>query len=377
MPDGDQPAWLGRDAWFRTVDSYAAVTDLLGDARMHANLVDTLEGLGLGSGPAREHMAVGFLSTNGSTHKAHRNVVAPWFTPRAVEAVRPTASAAAERLTDELVSATTCDFVTAFAVPYITEVTATFLGIPHEDPSGYIGFVRLINSRDEDFARRVDEFERGFEGLATLSRRLLFEESGAEDGVVAKLARAVAQHELPEMVAVMFLVGVFTAGNDPAINQLGLAIEVLSERPAMWDQLGSGSLDVAAVVEELLRYRPTNQQISRRVDESFSYESVDFREGEAIVLRLAAANHDPCRFAAPDDFAPEVNTGAHVAFGFGAHYCIGAALARLQLQQALSTLAARATCPTIVELVSKPEGGIAGADRLVVSMRPRSAARSD
>jgi len=377
MPNGEQPDWLGRDAWFRTVGSFAAVTDLLADPRMHANLVDTLAGLGLGSGPAREHMAVGFLSTNGATHKTYRNVVAPWFTPRAVEGVRPTAEAAAARLTDELLAAGEADVITGFAVPYITAVTAAFLGIPDTDPAGYLGFVRLINSRDEDFTRRVDEFERGFEGLATLSRRLLAERGGADHGVVDRLADAIAGGALPEMVAVMFLVGVFTAGNDPAINQLGLAIEVLADHPTTWDGIGDGSIDVAPVVEELLRYRPTNQQISRRVDESFSYEGVDFREDEAIVLRLAAANHDPCRFAEPDRFGPDVNTGSHLAFGFGAHYCIGAALARLQLQVALAVLAARATCPTVIELVAKPEGGIAGADRLVVSVRSRGTPTSD
>jgi cytochrome P450 len=150
-------------------------------------------------------------------------------------------------------------------------------------------------------------------------------------------------------------------------------IEVMSEQPELWDALGVEARDPAPVIEEVLRLRPTNHQVNRQIAESFEYDGARFHEGEQVIMRLEAANHDRCRFANADEFDLEANDGAHVAFGFGPHYCLGAALARAQLQEALRTLAERLTCPAVLESVPKPEGGIVGPARLLISFTPRDA----
>jgi cytochrome P450 len=341
------------------------------DPRIHADLLIFAEGVGISSGPFWDLLATSFLSINGAEHRRLRSIVAMSFTPKSVDAVRPLARAEAHRRIDHVAPRGECEFVESFAAPYVAAVTAAFLGIPYEDLGVYLPYVGLVNSRSSDPGRRAEECTAGALGLTNYARSLVRGEDQLRGTVIATIARSVREGDLPESTAVSLVVGLLSAGNDPTINQLGVMIEVMSEQPHLWDALCAGESEPAPVIEEVLRFRPTNHQVNRRVAKSFEYDGVRFEEGQQLIMRLVAANHDRCRFANPDEFDLEANYGSHVAFGFGPHYCLGAALARAQLQEALRALTVRLTCPTVLESVPKPEGGIVGPARLSISFTAR------
>ena len=122
----------------------------------------------------------------------------------------------------------------------------------------------------------------------------------------------------------------------------------------------------------VLRFRSTNQAVNRRVDQSFEYHGVQWVEGHQIMVALGAANHDPRRFADPDHFNIDANRGSHLAFGFGPHYCLGAALARAQLQEALRALSSRLECPVVDGATQHPvSGSLMGPTSLELSLAVR------
>jgi cytochrome P450 len=372
VANGQERDWLGRMSWFRTIEGWRAVTELLGDTRMHADILGMFEGLGLQPGPFRDLLSASLLSMNGAEHKRVRAVVASEFTPKSVDRLRPDTRLVAQERIDRFAADGECEFIGAFAVPYVGAATAPFLGIPPGELDEFLPYVRLFGSRDQDHERRLANSSEGMLGLAAYARRLLERrESHPTDDVISTIADAARRGDLREVEAVALVVGVLSAGHDPTINQLGLMIEVMSEHPDLWDAVGTGQVDPTGVIEEVLRYRPTNHQVARCAAQSFEYDGVQFDEGERLVVRLVTASHDPRHFASANEFDPETNRGTHLAFGFGPHYCLGAALARMQLQEGLRVLSNRLHCPRVVASEPIAEGGIVGPASLSIAFRAR------
>ena len=165
-----------------------------------------------------------------------------------------------------------------------------------------------------------------------------------------------------------------SAGLEPTINQLGIMVSVLSSRPDIWQSLAAGEVTASTVVEAVLRFRSTNQGAARFVAEPFDYHGVHFDDGEAVLVGLAAANHDPRQFPSPEELVLEGERSSHLAFGFGPHFCLGAALARVQLQEALSALTRGMTRPEITHLEELEPGGLIGPSSLTLSFSARDAA---
>jgi cytochrome P450 len=165
---------------------------------------------------------------------------------------------------------------------------------------------------------------------------------------------------------------VLSAGLEPSILQLGLVMEELCQRPGTWRELSRDVSRVPPVLEELLRYRSTNPGVVRAFEEDVEQRGRMFKSGSRVHISIANANHDPRRFARPDEFDVEANNATHMAFGFGPHHCLGAPLVRAQLQEALSVLVQRLECPEMLEVERKHDHGPAGPLKLAlrVSKRP-------
>lgn len=364
--------WLERDGYFRRVTGIDQAAELLADPRLHSDLVGLFEALGVTSGPLWETMSASFLSINGEQHKRSRAHVAGRFTPRAVETARPASSAAAARLAQAFAQRGGGEFVADFAVPYIAVGTCGVIGFPPEEFADITRAIDLVSHATKDLASRLDACADGVEQLLDHARRALaLRRAEPADDVLTLLVELIDDGSLSDDVAVSLVVGLLSAGHEPSVNQLGLMILVLAERPEVWDAIASGALPVARAVEELLRLRSTNRGVMRRVADTIDLDGQRFPTGEQVVIGLAAANHDRGRFPNPDGFDPDANARPHLAFGFGPHYCLGAALARLQLQEAITALTAAMACPVVDEVLIEDGAGLIGPETLHLTVRAR------
>ncbi len=121
----------------------------------------------------------------------------------------------------------------------------------------------------------------------------------------------------------------------------------------------------------MLRFRSTNQGAARCVAEPFDHRGVRFHKGETVLVGLATANHDPAHFAEPHRLDLDTERSSHLAFGFGPHFCLGAALARVQLQEAVGALARRLTCPTVTRFTEFEGAGLVGMSALTITCSSR------
>jgi cytochrome P450 len=371
--DAETCPWLARVGFFDQVVGFREAQELLGHPDLRADFVALFEAANVVSGPFWEVMNASLLSMNGSEHRRARGYVASWFTPRAVEGVRAETARTAIELTGALASGGTRDFIGEFASPFVARSTCSHVGIPSEAMAELAQHVRDLEGSSTDLDRYVDRLERGMLGLAASARRLLAERRGSAPtaDVFSAMAHHVADGEIAEEDAVGLVANVLSAAFEPTIKQLGLSMIILADHPGVWDAMGTGALDVIDVVEEVLRFHPSNGGTNRRVEASLEYGGVAFEQGRQILFSTATANRDPRQFADPERFDPGANKGAHLAFGFGAHYCLGAALARLQLQEGLRALTRELSCPEVVE-IDDSVGGMRGPIRLMLTVTARS-----
>jgi cytochrome P450 len=369
-------SWLRRQSgYFREVIGYAEAVDLLNDPRLHANFLGMFEAVGISSGPLWENAAGSLLSLNGEAHRQVRSLIAGRFTPRAAERLRPTAREAAHQLIKTFASNETCELVTEFAIPYVIKGTSHHIGLPEADIAACYPAVELVGKAMNDMGNRVEELEQGFAPLIAYARTALEERRRHPvDDVLSLLADEMARGSLPEPVALSIVTALLSAGLEPTIKQLGILVSVLSRQPEIWEALASGELAPTNAVEAALRVHSTNQGAMRCVAESFDYRGVRFKEGEIVIVDLATANHDPRQFES-DELDLGADRASHLAFGFGPHFCLGAALARVQLQEAVRALAECLTCPVIVDVAEhEGRGGLVGPSSLTISFSRRGRA---
>jgi cytochrome P450 len=149
---------------------------------------------------------------------------------------------------------------------------------------------------------------------------------------------------------------------------------VLSKHPEVWDGAAAGTVGVADVVEEVLRFRSAVTSVGRTVASPLEHRGECLDQGTTLMLSLWGADHDGAAYSRPEtfDIAGHQDT-PHMAFGYGAHHCLGAALARAELQDGLAALTARLSCPTVGDDTAwKPNAGITGPLRLPITFRARS-----
>jgi cytochrome P450 len=162
-----------------------------------------------------------------------------------------------------------------------------------------------------------------------------------DDLMSALIAVEESGDQLTEAEIVSTCVLLLVAGHETTVNLVANAILALLRHPWQWAALGADPNLAPAVVEEILRYDPPVQMVVRIAADDMMIGGVEVPAGDGMMLMLAAAHRDPAEFHRPDDFDPGREMLRHFGFGRGAHYCLGAPLARLEASVALSALAAR------------------------------------
>jgi cytochrome P450 len=299
------------------------------------------------SGPLWEEMKRNILHVNGSDHTRLRSLVNPALTARAVERWRPAMRDFLDELFVPVVDAGKCEFVGAFAKPYPSQMIATVMGAPITDAPRLHHWSNWIQ-RQFDAASMMNEragIEQAVEEFYEYAHDLLAarreNQAHPPEDLISTLL--VAEHDgerLSEEECVNLVLNVLIGGVDTTQSQLAHAIRLLAEHPSQWDALIADPSLAGAAVEEALRYEPITPFTARITTEDLTYRDVTFPKDTIVMVCAFTGNRDGVG-ADPDcfDITAERPKARALTFGAGVHYCLGANLARLELEEGLSFFA--------------------------------------
>jgi cytochrome P450 len=294
-------------------------------------------------GPFYRMLKQMMLFLEAEQHAHVRRIVIKAFTPRSIAAVRPVTQLYADQLVDELSADHEMDVISQFAYPLPFRVIAHILGIPESD---FLEIQRYAYdfARGSELAveanersRRADDAALGME--AYVSRLIEQRRDDSRDDMISALIAAESEgRHLSREQLVASIVLLMQAGHETTTDSIGNALVALFRHPAELDRLRREPDLTKNAVEELLRYDPTNQMNNRLLLEDVQLGDFLIPSGDHVAIVLGAANRDPAQFDDPDRLDLSRDLPLHLAFAFGAYYCIGNALARTELQVALRTL---------------------------------------
>jgi cytochrome P450 len=316
---------------------------------------------GIETGPLAEELRRNILCIDGDDHRRLRNLVNPAFTPRAADRWRPAMRTYLRQLWAAVADDGRCELVEAFAKPYPSLVIATVMGAPLEDAPRLHHWSNWI--------------QKQFDAEALMTQRELIEEAVVEfyayaddllaarrddpgDDLVSTLLAAESEGDrLSDVECVNLVLNVLIGGVDTTQSQLAHAIRLLAEHPDQWAVLRADPSLAPAAVEEALRYEPITPFTARIVVEDMEVRGVAFPAGTVVFVASVSANRDGVVW--PERFDITRGEGARITtFGAGIHYCLGANLARAELQEAMSFLAVHVES---LELDGEPVyGGVTG-----------------
>ena len=297
-------------------------------------------------GPIAQVMVQQMLFMDPPAHTRLRGLCSQAFTPRRVEALRQHIQDIANRLLDPLLSAGEMDLLADFAAPLPAIVTAELLGVSTSDH-------RQLKQWSSDFAEMLGNFQHNPDRVQKVRQTLdqmtrYFEEAIAEqrvhprEGLVHSLLTAeVNGDRLSQEEVVANLIVTMVGGQETTTNLIGNGMLTLLRNPEVAEELRRDASLMPGAIEELLRYESPSQHTARLAPEDVVLGGKKSLTRHAVYAVMGAANRDPQRFPNPDQVDIRRSDNRHVAFGFGAHFCFGAPLARLEGQIAFATLLRR------------------------------------
>ena len=337
--------WLARTPLGFTVTRYDDVVAILRDRRFHSALSMLPQMSGYDESPL-ERRQPSILAMEGAEHTRLRRLVASSFTPKSADRLRPFMRDVVGRLVDGVASTGRCEFVEDICEPYPIPIICELLGAPKEDWRLFSRWAsdifRIFNG---DFANDAPAIRTAAAELDDYVRAMVGERRSrpADDLLSDLIAAEEAGDRLSTDELVMMTEAVLMAGTDTTRNQLACSVALFAEHPDQWALLAERPDLAPRAVEESMRYLGAVRGTARFASEDVEYRDVLFPAGTLVATSLAAANFDPALWPQPRrfDITREASSSPQMTFGSGIHYCLGASLARAELQEALTVLAAR------------------------------------
>jgi cytochrome P450 len=291
-------------------------------------------------------------------HTRIRKLVAAAFTPRAVESLREPSEELAQRLLDSCLERRRFDLLYDFAQPYSIALICRLLGVPTDRHRDLLDWSHR-HVKMYEFDTTTEQAESATQAAAEFGAYVLelidARRRSPQDDMVSALVEArVDGSSLSDDEIVSTVVVLLNAGHEATVNTLGNGITALLHNRAEWRRLVEGEVSAQAAVEELIRFDPPLQLFERWVlEDGVEIAGTPIPRGEVVSLLFGSANRDPRVFADADRLdVGRRNAAEHIGFGGGVHVCIGAPLARIELEASLRTLLARAPG---LELAAEPE----------------------
>jgi cytochrome P450 len=285
----------------------------------------------------------GILVTfDGAPHTAARSLMTSLFTPSRLKANQAYMEELAERTVQETVARGKCELIKDVAVPFVTLVIADLLGVPADDREAFKEFIAAgpppgnIDTEERPHSNDIlDHLARYFVGYIQDRR------ANPRPDVLTQLANAKfpdgTAADLPTIVGVA--VFLFAAGQDTSAKLIGNCLRFLVEDKALQQTLRADRSQVGGFIEEVLRLQGSTKVTFRLARRKTKVGGKEIAAGQRIVIALSAANRDPRRWEEPNEFKlGRKKIQEHVAFGRGAHTCIGAPLARAELKVLMDRL---------------------------------------
>jgi cytochrome P450 len=299
---------------------------------------------GIENGPLREEIDRNILHIDGEDHRRLRNLLNPFFTPRAADRWRPAMRQLLEELFANVEGDRRMEFVEAFAKPYPSLTIAAIMGAPRDD------------------APRLHEWsnwiQRQFDGPSLMTQRPRIEQAVAEfyawcdqllahrhetpgDDLISVLIAAEEDGDrLSDVELVNLVLNVLIGGVDTTQSQLAHAIRLFAAHPDQWHLLGRETHRVAQAVDEVLRHEPVTPFTARILTDDVIYRDITFPEGTVVMICSFTGNRDGAGDPAFDITAKR-DSARIMTFGAGIHFCVGANIAHVELEEALTFLAPR------------------------------------
>lgn len=367
--------WLARAPMGYALPRYEDCTAILRDGRWYSALAVLNQTRGIDD-PRMARQRPSILSTEGTEHLRLRKLVGPAFTPRQAESVRPLMRQVITELVDQVADAGRCEMVADICEPYPIPIICAMVGAPRED---WELFSRLATSIfrffDADAADHIDEIVEAqieldeYVGALVAERRVEPRDDILSDLIaVEEEGDRLSTEEMMSLVRALIL-----AGTDTTRNQLAIAVAVFAQHPEQWALLAERPELAPRAVEESMRYLGAVRGTGRFASEDIEYRDVLFPAGTLVFPSFWSANRDETLFDEPMTFdITAERSKAHLTFGSGAHFCLGASLARAELQEALLVLAERMPGLRLDgEVTWKPDGtGIWGPAHLPIAWDP-------
>jgi cytochrome P450 PksS len=335
------------------ITRYDDVTNCLRDSRLTINRTAFYEGqllqIGLGTDMIREFLRIAqrqMSAMDGPDHLRLRRQSNPGFSPQALDSWRPTVRRIMEMLMEQVQGQNSMDLAQQISYQLPTLVISEMLGVPSEDrerfqkwadpmadfsgaavgknPSEVAQAATAAMVALREYLIQVIEERRKSPGYDLISRMIDIQEGGT-----------MSQQELVANL-ILFLV----AGHLTTTDQLSNAVHLLLNHPDQLNKLREDPSLIRSALEEIMRYEPALPFTIRVATQAFQLRGQSINKGDVLFLGMAAANRDPAVFPDPErfDITRDHMTQKHMSFGFGSHHCLGAGLARRELEIALEVL---------------------------------------
>ncbi|HUQ58820.1 cytochrome P450 [Lentzea sp.] len=339
MPPG-VPLIGGLPVWI--VTGYDAVRSALADPRLSTDL-NRIDGLFAQKEPDRTKrggfssaIASHMMHTDPPDHTRLRKLVSKAFTVRAIQALRPEIQRITDELVEDLSDHDEVDLLEAFAFPLPIRVICLLLGVPVAEQQEFKSWSRaLVSGESPEAATAAATAVAGYLGdLVERKRR-----ATTDDLLTALVAARDVDDRLSETELVSTAYLLFIAGFETTLNALGNGTLHLMRNWNQWEALREDRTLLPGAVEEFLRLEsPLKHATFRCATEPVSVGDVEIPAGDFVLLAIASANRDPRRFDDPHALDVRRPAAGHLAFGHGIHHCLGAPLARVEVQMAFNAL---------------------------------------
>jgi cytochrome P450 len=282
------------------------------------------------------------MHTDAPAHSRYRKLVQPGFAPRVIRALEPVVRTRAAAAVDRIPVAEPADVVETVTAGFPLQIIADLLGIGDADQARFLRWSDAAIPGAGEFTpeERAAELAAMNEFLVTTAASRRGKDG---DDLVTVLANVDVDGErLSDDELAMFLVQLLVAGNETSRNMLSGGLHALATHPAQWAALRADPSLVPGAVEEMLRWTTPVIYFMRTATRDTQIDGIEIAAGDPVVLLYASANRDEAEFGpTADRFDITRSPNHHVAFGFGPHFCIGAALARLEARALLEDLLGR------------------------------------